>query len=266
MARGRASAGGVRSRRAAAGAGSGPAAAGSRPASASARRSRNSICALALRSSSAAQRASASWTAGSSRSSTCLRLRCGPAAVRLGRPSLVEGARVEDRLGGAVTAQHHQQIATPSPPSAPRPARRCPARRSGSAPTRPCRPRRPRSACRAATTAPACCRWSIAEAISGAYARWVKRDSMICTPAASTRAASSTDELLGDLLGVAAQRQAVLVVGVVGVLDRDVPHGGLGLGARRTPGSRPPRRPPARCPRPARRRPPPARSGCRRRR
>ena len=37
-------------------------------------------------------------------------------------------------------------------------------------------------------------------------------------------------ELLGDLLGVAAQRQAVLVVGVVRVLDGDVPDGGLGLG------------------------------------
>jgi hypothetical protein len=46
---------------------------GSRPASASARRSRNSIWALVLRSSSPAHRARASWTAGSSRSSTLLR-------------------------------------------------------------------------------------------------------------------------------------------------------------------------------------------------
>ncbi len=32
-------------------------------------------------------------------------------------------------------------------------------------------------------------------------------------------------ELLGDLLGVAAQGQALLVVGVVGVLDGDVAYG-----------------------------------------
>src|SRR5690606_39296207 len=37
-------------------------------------------------------------------------------------------------------------------------------------------------------------------------------------------------QLLGDLLGVAPQGQAALVVGVVGVLDGDVPDGRLGLG------------------------------------
>lgn len=37
-------------------------------------------------------------------------------------------------------------------------------------------------------------------------------------------------ELLGDLLGVAAQRQGVLVVCVIGVLDGDVPDCRLGLG------------------------------------
>ena len=46
---------------------------GSRPASASARRSRNSIWALVLHSSSPAHRARAPWTAGSSRSRTLLR-------------------------------------------------------------------------------------------------------------------------------------------------------------------------------------------------
>ena len=50
-----------------------PGMAGQPPASARARRSRNSIWALVLRNSSAAHRASASWTAGSSRSSTPLR-------------------------------------------------------------------------------------------------------------------------------------------------------------------------------------------------
>src|SRR2546422_44856 len=53
--------------------GGAPAEDGSRPASASARRSRNSICALVLRNSSPAHLASASCTAGSSRSRTCLR-------------------------------------------------------------------------------------------------------------------------------------------------------------------------------------------------
>jgi len=47
--------------------------------------------------------------------------------------------------------------------------------------------------CRAATTAPACCRRSIACAISGAYASRVIRDSMIFTPAEATRAAISSD-------------------------------------------------------------------------
>jgi len=57
---------------------------GSRPASASARRSSSSTWALTDRRSSAAHRASASCTAGSSRSSTCLRSRragrCPPGA------------------------------------------------------------------------------------------------------------------------------------------------------------------------------------------
>ncbi len=47
--------------------------------------------------------------------------------------------------------------------------------------------------CRAATTAPACWRRSIAWAISGAYARRVIRDSMTRTPAAATRTAISAD-------------------------------------------------------------------------
>lgn len=51
---------------------------------------------------------------------------------------------------------------------------------------------------------------------------------MMCTPAASTRV-ELVRELAGDLLGVAAQREAALFVGVVGVLDGDVPHGRLGL-------------------------------------
>src|SRR5215469_300789 len=83
-----------------------PAPLGIRPASASARRSRNSIWALVLRSSSEAHRASASWTAGSSRSSTPLRsLTAIPCP-----PSLVEGAGVDDLLGGLLAAQHHKQV------------------------------------------------------------------------------------------------------------------------------------------------------------
>ena len=53
--------------------GRGPALFGIRPASSRARRSSISIWALRLRNSSAAHRARASWTAGSIRSSTCLR-------------------------------------------------------------------------------------------------------------------------------------------------------------------------------------------------
>jgi hypothetical protein len=53
---------------------------------------------------------------------------------------------------------------------------------------------------------------------------------MIWTPAASTTRAQFDGELLGDLLGVAAQREPALVVGVVGILDGDVPYGRLGLG------------------------------------
>jgi len=53
--------------------GMGAAVRGIRPASLSARRSSISIWALRLRSSSLAHRASASWTAGSKRSGTCLR-------------------------------------------------------------------------------------------------------------------------------------------------------------------------------------------------
>src|SRR5215472_15193813 len=84
----------------------GPARPGSRPASASARRSRNSIWALVLRSSSLAHLASASWTAGSSRSRTLLR---SVTAVPW-LPSLVEGAGVDHRLGGLLAAQHHEQV------------------------------------------------------------------------------------------------------------------------------------------------------------
>src|ERR1700759_374700 len=84
----------------------GPARAGSRPASASARRSRNSIWALVLRSSSPAHRARASWMAGSSRSRTLLR----SVTVAPHLPSLVEGAGVDDRLGGLVAAQHDEQV------------------------------------------------------------------------------------------------------------------------------------------------------------
>src|SRR5499427_10590087 len=83
-----------------------PAPLGIRPASARARRSRNSIWALVLRSSSEAHRASASWTAGSSRSSRLLRsLTAIPCP-----PSLVEGAGVDDLLGGLFAAQHHEQV------------------------------------------------------------------------------------------------------------------------------------------------------------
>src|SRR5882757_3629205 len=92
---------------------------GSRPASASARRSRNSIWALVLRNSSPAHRARASCTAGSSRSSTLLRsLTTPPRSLRPPCPrpallcprSLVKRASVDDRLGGLLTAQDHEQV------------------------------------------------------------------------------------------------------------------------------------------------------------
>src|ERR1022692_66046 len=84
---------------------------GSRPASASARRSRYSIWALVLRSSSLAHLASASWTAGSSRRSTPLRsVTASPCPLSLALPSLVQGAGVDDLLGGLLAAQHHEQV------------------------------------------------------------------------------------------------------------------------------------------------------------
>src|SRR5580698_4743722 len=89
----------------------GPARPGSRPASARARRSRNSIWALVLRSSTLAHRARASWTAGSRRSSTLLRsVTAAPCRSSGAAPSLVEGAGVDDRLGGLLAAQHYQQV------------------------------------------------------------------------------------------------------------------------------------------------------------
>src|SRR5260221_12684243 len=88
---------------------------GSRPASASARRSTNSIWALVLRSSSAAHLAKASWTAGSSRSSTPLPSlpRSPSPALRSALPcppSLVERAGVADLLGGLLAAQDDEQV------------------------------------------------------------------------------------------------------------------------------------------------------------
>src|SRR5215469_18912531 len=79
---------------------------GSRPASARARRRRNSIWALVLRSSSAAHRARASWTAGSRRSRRLLRSLTAVPVPAL----LVEGAGVDDLLGRLLAAQHHQQV------------------------------------------------------------------------------------------------------------------------------------------------------------
>src|SRR5690348_7415694 len=81
-----------------------PTSPGSRPASARARRRRNSIWALVLRSSSAAQRVRASWTAGSSRSRMLLRSLTGLLGL------LVEGAGVDHLLGGLLAAQHDQQV------------------------------------------------------------------------------------------------------------------------------------------------------------
>src|SRR5215831_13481659 len=83
-----------------------PARLGSRPASVRARRSRYSIWALVLRSSSAAHRARASWTAGSSRSKMLLRSLTGLLCVGL----LVQGAGVDDLLGGLLAAQDHEQV------------------------------------------------------------------------------------------------------------------------------------------------------------
>src|SRR5260221_11311963 len=101
---------------------------GSRPASASARRSRNSIWALVLRSSSAAHLAKASWTAGSSRSRTPLRsLTASPSPCLRSAlpcpPSLVERAGVDDLLGGLPAAQddeqglYHRRLASPTHPA-----------------------------------------------------------------------------------------------------------------------------------------------------
>src|SRR5258708_10084354 len=88
---------------------------GSRPASASARRSRNSIWALVLRSSSAAHLAKASWTAGSSRSSTPLRsLTASPSPCLRSAlpcpPSLVDRAGVYHLLGRLLAAQDDQSV------------------------------------------------------------------------------------------------------------------------------------------------------------
>src|SRR5690625_1242172 len=77
---------------------------GIRPACGRAWRSRYSICAFVLRSSSAAQRASASWTAGSSRSSSCLRL------LITESPS-VQTAGVHHGAGGLLRAEDDEQVA-----------------------------------------------------------------------------------------------------------------------------------------------------------
>src|SRR5204863_6433879 len=79
---------------------------GSRPASARARRRMNSIWALVRRSSSAAHRARASWTAGSRRSRMLFR---SLTAVTV-PASLVEGASVDDLLSGLLAAQHDEQV------------------------------------------------------------------------------------------------------------------------------------------------------------
>src|SRR5258708_34631932 len=79
---------------------------GSLPVSARARRSRYSIWALVLRSSSAAHRARASWTAGSSRSSMLLRSLTVVPCLGL----LVEGAGFDDLLCALLPAQDHKQV------------------------------------------------------------------------------------------------------------------------------------------------------------
>src|ERR1700689_4597967 len=76
-----------------------------RPDSLRARRSRNSIWALVLRSSSAAHRARASWTDGSSRSRMFLR-----SATSLSGRLLVERAGIDDGLGAPIAAQYDEQI------------------------------------------------------------------------------------------------------------------------------------------------------------
>src|SRR5437660_8765401 len=83
-----------------------PALSGNRPASARARRNTNSICALLLRSSSAAQRARASWTAGSNLSRTLLRSVTGSPQ----NPSVIQRSGVDDRLGGVIAAQDDEQV------------------------------------------------------------------------------------------------------------------------------------------------------------
>src|SRR5215469_8580972 len=73
-----------------------------RPASDRARRSRNSIWALVDRISSAAHFASASWTAGSSRSRMLLRSAMAASGV--------QRAGVDHLLGGLFAAQDDEQV------------------------------------------------------------------------------------------------------------------------------------------------------------
>src|SRR5277367_5271147 len=85
-----------------------PALSGRRPAARSDLRSKSSIWAVVLRSSSAAQRARASYTAGSTRRRTLLR--SGTTAALSGG-SVVEGAGIDDRFCRVVAAQYDQQVA-----------------------------------------------------------------------------------------------------------------------------------------------------------
>src|ERR1700722_9287886 len=104
---------------------------GSRPLSARARRSRYSIWALVLRSSSAAHRARASWTAGSRRSRMLLRSLTGRACPCLrwaGWPARCIGPRAGWR---------------PWPPCAPRRGSPRSPLPGASGPAGPCRPRLP---------------------------------------------------------------------------------------------------------------------------
>jgi hypothetical protein len=124
-----------------------------------ARRRRNSICALTLRSSSSAQRCERFVQ---------LRVEAEQKCLALGHRLSVERARVDDGLGVPVAAEHDQEVAD----------HRCAAlvveldnvflaaSISSAISTMPTAPST--IFCRAAMTAPACWRCSIAAAISGA--------------------------------------------------------------------------------------------------
>ena len=129
---------------------------GVRPASSRARRSSISIWALTLRNSSAAHLANASWTAGSIRRSTCLR---SLTAHEYSVPVLTTG-----EAGWSLQSTTRRLLTIAAFRSSSRLTMSRSSSRSSASSTIPTAPSTMRE--RAATTALACCRRSIAWAIS----------------------------------------------------------------------------------------------------